>query len=84
VVPYPAHGFVDLDYTRSDMPAAFRRFAAEAGITVIDTTEAFRAHRRLGLFLAEDYHASPSGHRVIARQVARFLATATFCRSAAL
>jgi len=69
-LPYPAHGFQDVDYVDSrTIPDAL------AGIEVplVDLTPAFRAHRALGLFLARDYHASAAGHRLIARDVARYV-----------
>ena len=79
-LPYPAHGFTDVDYTRAEaLPAALARFAAEAGIALVDTTPAFRRHRELPLFLRGDYHAAPAGHRLIAREVDRWFARARPC-----
>jgi hypothetical protein len=77
---YPAHGFVEVDYVEADvMPTALRRFAAEARIELLDLTPAFRARRALPLFLREDYHAAPAGHRLIAREVARWVLGARTC-----
>jgi hypothetical protein len=79
-LPYPAHGFADVDYTRAEaLPAALARFADDAGIALVDTTPAFRRHRELPLFLRGDYHAAPAGHRLIAREVDRWFVRARPC-----
>jgi lysophospholipase L1-like esterase len=79
-LPYPSHGFVDIDYARAThMPRALQRFARVHGISLLDTTPAFRARRRTPLFLAADYHAGPAGHRLIARETARWIVRARPC-----
>ena len=80
-LPYPSHGFPDADWpATSTMPAALRTFAAAAGIDLVDATPAFLRHRHAHLFLAGDYHAAPAGHRLIAREVARWFEHARPCR----
>src|SRR5262249_34532665 len=69
-LPYPAHGFLDVDYVGS---RAIPDALASVRAPLVDLTPAFRAHRALGLFLARDYHASAAGHRLIAREVARYV-----------
>jgi lysophospholipase L1-like esterase len=79
-LPYPSHGFVDIDYTRAThLRRALRRFARAQGISLLDTTPAFRARRGTPLFLSADYHAGPAGHRLIARQTARWIQRARPC-----
>jgi lysophospholipase L1-like esterase len=69
-LPYPAHGFRDVDYVESRaIPDAF----AGGGVPIVDLTPTFRAHRGLGLFLSRDYHPSAAGHRLIARNVAHYV-----------
>jgi len=81
-LPYPAHGFVDIDYrTARAMPDALAAFSREARLPLLDTTPAFvtgGAH----LFLARDYHAGPDGHAVIAQTVAAWFRTTRACGSA--
>jgi len=78
-LPYPAHGFVDIDYRASRaMPDALATFAREARMTLIDTTPAFVAGGA-HLFLAGDYHAGADGHAVIARTVAVWFRTTRPC-----
>jgi lysophospholipase L1-like esterase len=69
-LPYPAHGFRDVDYVDS---RAIPDALATVGVPLVELVPAFRAHRGLGLFLARDYHASAAGHRLIAREVARYV-----------
>jgi lysophospholipase L1-like esterase len=79
-LPYPSHGFVDLDYVAADrMPAALARFASEAGIPLVDATRAFRTHSGARLFLEGDYHAAPAGHRLVAREVERWILASRPC-----
>jgi hypothetical protein len=78
-LPYPAHGFVDLDYrSRRALPEALRRFAREAGITLLDLGPAFARHDT-ALFFVTDYHMAPAGHRRIAREVAHWVRRARPC-----
>jgi len=78
-LPYPAHGFVDIDYrTARAMPDALAAFARDAGLPLLDTTPAFLAGGA-HLFLAGDYHAGPEGHAVIARTVAAWFRTTHTC-----
>jgi lysophospholipase L1-like esterase len=79
-LPYPSHGFVDIDYTRAThLRRGLQRFARAHGIALLDTTPAFRARRGTPLFLTADYHAGPAGHRLIARQTARWIVHARPC-----
>src|SRR5581483_6418093 len=79
-LPYPAHGFRDVDYASTDaMPRALAAFAAREGIPLIDTTPAFRRRRAADLFLRGDYHAGPAGHRLIARETARWVVATQAC-----
>jgi hypothetical protein len=61
------------------MPAALAQYLHDAGIAVVDTTDAFRADGGTDLFLAGDYHAGAAGHRLIAREVARWFEGARPC-----
>ena len=69
-LPYPAHGFRDVDYVAS---RAIPDALATVDVPLVDLTPAFRAHRARALFLARDYHASAAGQRLIAREVARWV-----------
>jgi lysophospholipase L1-like esterase len=79
-LPYPSHGFQDVDYRRARaMPDALRAFAAAADVTLLDLTPAFEAAGGARLFLARDYHLAPPGHRVIARAVERWVLRSGGC-----
>jgi GDSL-like lipase/acylhydrolase family protein len=79
-LPYPAHGFVDVDYRAArDMPDALRQFAADAGIPFLDLTSVFARRGGVRLFLARDYHLGAPGHRLIAREIARWLRGSRAC-----
>jgi hypothetical protein len=81
-LPYPAHGFVDIDYGAARaMPDALAAFAREAQLSLLDTTPAFVAGGAR-LFLERDYHASPDGHAVIARTVGAWFRTTRPCDAA--
>lgn len=83
-LPYPSHGFADVDYVSARaMPDALRTFARTTGIPLVDVTPAFAARGGLRLFLSGDYHVAPAGHRVIAREVARWIRRAHACGGAA-
>ncbi|HLY39445.1 MAG TPA: GDSL-type esterase/lipase family protein [Candidatus Binatia bacterium] len=78
-LPYPAHGFVDIDYsTARAMPDALAAFARDAQLPLLDTTPAFVAGGA-HLFLAGDYHAGPDGHAAIAHTIAVWFRTARPC-----
>jgi hypothetical protein len=82
-LPYPAHGFVDVDYRAArDMPDALRQFAADAGIPFLDLTAVFARRGGARLFLARDYHVGAPGHRLIAREIARWLRGSRACAPA--
>ena len=71
-LPYPSHGFRDIDYREArEMPDALRRFAGETGLRLLDLTRDFERAGAGSLFLARDYHLAPAGHRLVARAVAR-------------
>ena len=73
-LPYPSHGFRDIDYRAArEMPDALRRFAGETGIRLLDLTRDFERAGAGRLFLARDYHLGPGGHRLLARAVARWM-----------
>jgi hypothetical protein len=79
-LPYPAHGFVDIDYRSARaLPAALDRLALTTGIALLDLGPAFSAHGGSRLFLGRDYHAAPAGQRVIAREIARWLSASRAC-----
>jgi hypothetical protein len=79
-LPYPAHGLPEVDWGRATaMPAALARFLHEFGMPVVDVTPAFRAASGEDLFLVGDYHAAAAGHRLIAREVARWFERARPC-----
>jgi lysophospholipase L1-like esterase len=82
-LPYPSHGFVDIDYRAARaMPVALERFADEAGIQLVDLTDAFVSAGGEKNFLRDDYHAGAGGHLLIARAVAEWLVAARACSTA--
>jgi len=81
VLPYPSHGFGDIDYRQArHMPDALRSFAAGAGLTLLDLTRDFERAGPARLFLARDYHLAPAGHGVVARAVAHWIERDPRCR----
>jgi hypothetical protein len=79
-LPYPSHGFRDIDYRRARaMPEALRAFAAQTNLTLVDLTPEFEASGAARLFLARDYHLAPRGHRLVAREVARWIVRSGAC-----